>query len=190
MWPWEHLALGYLVYSLAAQAVDGHRVTAATVAALALGTQFPDLVDKPLGWGTTLLPSGLSLAHSVLFAAPFAAVVTTVGAAVGRLGLALAFVLGYLTHLPGDVAYPLLVTGELSLGFLFWPLVPAVEASTVAVVPYIGELAASFLEFLRTPRGRLYLALELALLGAASARWYADGFPGLRRVVGPRTVDR
>ena len=190
MWPWEHLAFGYLVYSLGARAVGRHRLTALAVATLALGTQFPDLVDKPLGWGTTLLPSGLSLAHSLLFALPVAALTITVGAAVGRLAVALAFVTGYLTHLPGDVLYPLIVTGELRLGFLLWPLVPAADASTVAVLPYIGELAARFLGFLQTPRGRLYLALELALLGAASVRWYTDGLPGLRWLVGQRVTDR
>jgi hypothetical protein len=189
VWPWEHLAVGYLVYSVATRALSSHRLTATTVAALAFGTQFPDLVDKPLGWGTTLLPSGLSLAHSVLFAVPFSALVVTVGTAFGRTGVAAAFALGYLTHLPGDVIYPLLVTGDLSLGFLLWPLVPA-DPSTVAVLPFVEELAVRFLRFLRTPRGLLYLILELGLLGAASARWYTDGLPGLRWAIGWSRTDR
>jgi hypothetical protein len=189
VWPWEHLAVGYLVYSVAVRTATGHAPQAAAVFALAVGTQFPDLVDKPLGWGTTLLPSGLSLAHSLLFALPGIALLVSVASAVGRAGLAIAFAVGYLLHLPADVVYPLLVGGDLRLGFLFWPLVPAAE-TTVAIVPYVGRLAGQFLEFLRTPRGQLYLALELGLLGGATLRWYDDGVPGLRWAVGLRTGDR
>jgi hypothetical protein len=189
VWPWEHLAVGYLVYSVAVRTATGNVPQTAAVLALAIGTQFPDLVDKPLGWGTTLLPSGLSLAHSLLVALPLTALALGVARAVGRVGLGVAFAVGYLLHLPGDVVYPLLIGGELNPGFLLWPLVPAAE-TTVAIVPFIGQLAGQFQEFLRTPRGRLYLALELGLLGGATLRWYADGVPGLRWAIGPRTADR
>lgn len=180
MWPWEHLAIGYLVYSIAVRYVAGHTPQTLAVVALGVGTQFPDLVDKPLGWGTTLLPSGQSLAHSLLFVLPIAILAVAGGSVLGHVDVSVAFVIGYLLHLPGDVVYPFLIGGEFRVGFLLWPAVPASEAATVAVVPYVGQLAAQFLDFLATPRGKLYLLLELGLLSIASLRWYADGVPGLR----------
>jgi hypothetical protein len=61
MWPWEHLAVGYLLYSVSC-VLWGRYPTRIGVAALAFGTQFPDLVDKPLGWWLGVLPSGQSFA--------------------------------------------------------------------------------------------------------------------------------
>jgi hypothetical protein len=180
VWPWEHLAIGYLAYSLFVRYVTGHTPQALAVAALVIGTQFPDLIDKPLGWGTSLLPSGTSFAHSLLVAVPLAALAVTATAAVDRGDVGVAFALGYLLHLPADVVYPLLIGRPLNWTFLFWPLLPAPAATTIPIVPFVQELAGQFLTFLSTPRGRLYLLLELGLLGGAMLRWYVDGTPGLR----------
>lgn len=57
MWPWGHVGAGYLVYTLLRRHT-GERPAGAAVLALAVGTQFPDLVDKPLGWTVGLLPGG------------------------------------------------------------------------------------------------------------------------------------
>ncbi|WP_340101288.1 metal-dependent hydrolase [Salinibaculum salinum] len=178
MWPWEHLAIGYLVYSLFVRYVAGHTPQALAVAALVVGTQFPDLIDKPLGWGTSLLPSGTSFAHSLFVAVPLAALAVTATAAVDRADIGVAFAIGYLLHLPADAVYPLLIGRHLNWTFLFWPLLPA-PATTIPIVPFVRELAGQFLAFLSTPRGRLYLLLELGLLGGAILRWYVDGTPGL-----------
>ncbi|MEF8785612.1 MAG: metal-dependent hydrolase [Haloarculaceae archaeon] len=181
MWPWEHLAIGYLAYSLFVRSVAGHTPQALAVAALVIGTQFPDLIDKPLGWETTLLPSsGISLAHSLFVAVPLAALAVAATSVFDRADVGVAFAVGYLLHLPADVVYPLLIGRHLKWTFLFWPLLPAPAAPTVSIVPFVQELAGQFLTFLSTPRGRLYLLLELGLLGGAMLRWYVDGTPGLR----------
>lgn len=180
MWPWEHLAIGYLAYSFFARHAAGHTPQTLAVVALAFGTQFPDLIDKPLGWGTTLLPSGISFAHSLLVAVPLAALAVTAASAADRADLGIAFAIGYLFHLPADAVYPLLIGGGLNWSFLLWPLVPAPEPTTVAILPFVRELADKFLAFLATPSGRLYILLELALVGGATLRWFADGTPGLR----------
>ena len=49
MWPWEHLAIGYLAYSLLGRLAWRRPPTVGTAITVAFGTQFPDLVDKPLG---------------------------------------------------------------------------------------------------------------------------------------------
>jgi hypothetical protein len=197
MWPWEHAAIGYLVYSLSCRALGRRPGQLATVAVL-LGTQFPDLVDKPLGWGIGLLPSGQSLAHSLLVAVPVSAVVLVVAAVWDRrhgptrprTTVAAAFAVGYLSHLPGDVVYSALLGRGLNTDFLLWPLVPAGRAAPVDTVNYIGELLAAFVSFLATPTGRLYLAGELGLLVLAVLVWRADGYPGVRWLFSPGRTAR
>ncbi len=179
MWPWEHLAIGYLAYSFFIRYATGHMPRRLAVVALAFGTQFPDLVDKPLGWGTTLLPSGISFAHSLLVAVPLVALAVGVCSVVDRADVGIAFAIGYLLHLPADAVYPLLIGGRLNWTFFLWPLIPAPEA-TVSIIPFVRDLAGQFLAFLATPRGRLYFLLELGLVGGATLRWYVDGAPGLR----------
>ena len=179
MWPWEHFAVGYVVFSLWCRLNGGDRPHTVAVAAVALGSQFPDLVDKPLGWGTTVLPSGTSLAHSLLVAVPVAVVVVAVGRWVGHSRTATGFALAYLAHLPADVVYPMLLGDGPKLGFLLWPLVPADPTPPTAVVGRAGELFAEFLAALSTPAGYAFLVVEATLLGVAVLLWWTDGHPGL-----------
>ncbi|MFC6954600.1 metal-dependent hydrolase [Halorubellus litoreus] len=119
MWPWGHLGLGYL---LARASVPTDQVRGAHLLAVALGTQFPDLVDKPLAWTFTILPSGRSLAHSVF------ALVVVVGFAwvvcrrYDRPTLAVVFGIGYASHLLGDSLHALVGLEWEFLTFLVWPL--------------------------------------------------------------------
>lgn len=84
MWPWEHLAVGYIGYSLSVRLAGRGVPRPRPVVALAVGTQFPDLVDKPLSWTLGVLPSGHSLAHSLFAALPLATLAVTVGVALDR----------------------------------------------------------------------------------------------------------
>lgn len=179
MWPWEHLACGYLAFSLANRALGGEQPTGRHVAAVTLGTQFPDLVDKPLGWGTTLLPSGISLAHSLLFAVPLSLVVVAVARRAGAPGLGWAFAIGYVAHLPGDIVYPMVFGGPPRLAFLLWPLTETVASDPVPIYGYVLTLLARFLDLLATPAGRVYIVAELCLLGGAAVAWLLDGYPPL-----------
>lgn len=183
MWPWEHLAFGYVLYTLGRRGLGEGPPSDWPVLALAVGTQFPDLIDKPLAWEFGVLPSGLSLAHSLLFALPVTAAAVAVATRGGRRPVGTAFSVGYLSHLLGDVLYSPLTGGELSMGFLLWPLVPR-PAGNGELLATVGRLWVSFVEFLGTPRGRLYLAAELAFLALAFGLWLWDGAPGLPRFGG------
>lgn len=174
MWPWDHAAVGYLLLSAATRLGWQRPPTQRAGVVAVFAALLPDLIDKPLSWGLALLPSGRSLGHSLLVALPLVALVAVVAMAAKRHEIGLGFALGYLSHLAGDVAYPLVVKGELRLGFLFWPVVAADQSGAGGGLPYLTELVASFLAFLLSPAGLLYVAADLALLGGAVAVWLID----------------
>ena len=184
MWPWDHLAVGYLSYFLLTRVTPLERSTAATAVAGAVGTQFPDLVDKPLGWWLDVFPAGTGVAHSLLVAVPLCLVGLLVGWRLGRREVAAAFAVGYLSHLPGDVLYPVALGGERKMWILLWPLTSAPGPGTSRPLSHVLELVVDFLAFLATPRGLTYLALEVLLLGCAALAWYSDGCPGYGRPTG------
>lgn len=124
MWPWGHLAFGYVGYLLVRPAAIRKADRVAVLAAL-FGSQFPDLVDKPLAWGFAALPSGRSLAHSVFALVVVSAVVWAVAVEYDRREAAVAFPVGYVTHLVGDAVVPVYEGSYGELSYLLWPLLPA-----------------------------------------------------------------
>ena len=179
MWPWEHLAVGYVVVSLWWWA-RGRRVDEWVVVAVLLGSQFPDLVDKPLAWTFAVLPSGTTLAHSVFVAAPLSALAVLLAGRRGHGAAGVAFALAYLLHLPGDVLYGTVTVGSPpSVGAVLWPLVPKPPGSDPAglfgeTLYYIGK----YRTFLARPDAVRYLAFEAGLLLTALVLWVRDGRPG------------
>ncbi|PSP62987.1 metal-dependent hydrolase [Halobacteriales archaeon QH_8_64_26] len=169
MWPWGHLAVGYVLYSLFVRAYRGRPPDGLPALLVALGTQFPDLVDKPLAWTVGLLASGRSLAHSLLTATIVIGLLGWYARRQGRSDLAFAFAVGYLSHLFGDAIGPVIAGEYVYLSFLGWPLLPP--------PPYESEggLLAHFGNFALTPTSTVGLALGVAFL----ALWYRDGTPGL-----------
>lgn len=169
MWPWGHLAFGYVLYSTfihlrERRPPDGH----ATVA-LAVGTQFPDLVDKPLAWSLGVLPNGRSLAHSLITAVLLVVLVEFLARRRGGRRIGTAFAVGYFSHLAGDALYPALAGDYLSLGFLAWPLLAPVEYGTEpSFLAHFAELSLDSL-----------VMFELGFGIAVFLLWLADGVPGL-----------
>lgn len=189
MWPWEHFAVGYVAVSLLARRL-GYRVDDRLFVVALFGSQFPDLVDKPLAWTFAVLPSGTTLAHSVFVAVPLGLTVLAWGWRRSGPWLAVAFVVPYLLHLPGDAIYGALTVGAPpSFDALLWPLVPKEPNGQPAGL--IGETLRHLVRyesFLTRPESLRYLLLEAALLGTALVLWVADDRPGLG-IVGP-TVRR
>ena len=180
MWPWEHLAVGYLLCSICFR-LAGRRVDAPAALALAVGTQFPDLVDKPLAWSFGVLQSGVSLAHSVLVAPLVALAVAGLARRTGHAPVGVAFAVGYLSHLPADLLYPLLVGGPVVPEAYLWPVVVVPSSASGSLLATVLAFAERSAAVAVGPRGALYLGVELLLLGAAVALWVADGRPGLPR---------
>ena len=179
MWPWGHLAVAYLVYVVYTRLDPTRRQTAATLTALALGSQFPDLIDKPLAWTFGVLPSGRSLAHSLFTLVLLAVVLHRVAALYRRTDLSEAFTIGAFAHTLTDMS-PTAVAGLLGgdatqvqwLRFLVWPLRPP--------PPYAND--TSFVEQFASLSLEPYVLFQVGLFGLAVAVWIAQGAPGLRSV--------
>lgn len=125
MWPWGHAVVGFLAYAAVTFGRRRRAPTTGETALVLLGTQVPDVVDKPLAWHLHVLPSGRSLAHSLLTAAVLVGLAAALANRCERPEATPAFGVGYLTHLLTDVPSEVL-SGEFGgATFLLWPLLPA-----------------------------------------------------------------
>ena len=159
VWPWGHLAVGYVLYSLFTRIRYGRPPDGLSALMLAFGTQFPDLIDKPLAWTFHILASGRSLAHSLFTTLVVIAVITWYARRRERLDLAGAFAIGYLSHLVTD-----------GFGsYLFWPLLPGPSYTPD------GGILAFFRQIELTPSVVFQLILALVVFGI----WLWDGAPGI-----------
>ena len=169
MWPWGHLAAGYLLYTAYSRLGDGATLQGPAVVAVAVGTQLPDLVDKPLAWTFALLPSGRSLAHSLFAATVAIAVVGWYARRRGDSEIGSAFAIGYLSHLVTDGIGPFLAGDYAKLTYLGWPLLPPPDYGVER--GFVAHLARLDLSSLGSVQ--VLLAAFVVLL------WYRDGAPGL-----------
>ncbi|WP_254272353.1 metal-dependent hydrolase [Haloarcula marina] len=168
MWPWGHAAVGYLLYALLVRS-NGRTPAGSSVIALGLGTQFPDLVDKPLGWTLGLLPGGRSLAHSLLTLTVLAAVLWYVGHRYRRQDLTFPFLFGSVSHVLSDGLYAALEGNYGDLSYLLWPVLPVPEADVEqSFLAHFAELTLSST-----------VTFEIVLFVAATVIWVVDGAPGL-----------
>lgn len=168
MWPWGHLAFAYVLYSSFVHLRYRLPPTWPGVALVALGSQAPDLVDKPLAWTFNVLPTARSLAHSLIIGTVI--IIITV-AILRRFDLpGWPFALGYYSHIVGDSFRAVLDGRFHDLVFLVWPLLPlnTADKPTVGIVQYLlnARLEGTVL-------------LELGLAGIVFAWWILDGAPGV-----------
>lgn len=170
MLPWGRAAVGYLLYTAVCRYSDRKGPTAggAAVLVLAVGTQFADLVDKPLAWYLGALPSGRSLAHSLFVAVALLIVLDRLAVRYDRRDLSVAFTVGHLTHLAGDTIYGL-GDGVEAFSFLLWPVIPQTGTETgYTILQMLIELTLS-------PVG----LFESVLFVAATGLWISHRAPGL-----------
>lgn len=146
MFPLGHAAFAYLWY--VGIAAVGRRPLPVHwgLVPLAVGSQLPDLLDKPLSY-YGLLVSGRSLGHSVftglllivlvwLVSQRVADVESPIVARVAEL-TPLAFTVGYLSHLLADSLEALLAGRYGELPFLFWPVLSPLEYPNDDISPLL-----------------------------------------------------
>lgn len=169
MWPWGHLAVGYLCYSMLSHLRFRRSPTGRATLLVVFGTQLPDLIDKPLAWTFGILPSGRSLAHSLFFAAAIVGFAYLYSRRRGQSELGIAFGVGYLSHLFSD-ALPHVIHGDyVYLSFLGWPVLPP--------APY-GVEAGLIEHFARIEFTPLFI-FQITLGAITVLLWLYDGHPGL-----------
>lgn len=165
MLPLAHAAFGYLVYATLGRSPDPDL---SALVALGLGTQFPDLVDKPLA-NRRVLVSGRSLAHSLVVGLPLLTGLWRLAGRRGASRLAAAFTVGYATHLAGDMLGPL-TDGEWgALRPLGWPVIAAVDYDADVISPIVR---------IRESYSRPFPRTDLLLGGAALLVWVRARFAG------------
>ena len=168
MWPLGHVAVAYLCYAGLRRARDGMPAREFALVALLVGSQLPDLVDKPLSWYLGVLPTGRSLAHSLVVIGPLVALAYLVARRYGRAEYGIAAGVGAGSHLLADV-FPVL-WGAADPAILVWPLLPLEPYPDGA--PTIAGLLAESL-------GEPYFLAEFVLAAIAVVVWRHEGYPGL-----------
>lgn len=191
MWPWGHLAFGYLLYSPLVRLWRGRPPTGGATLALGVAALFPDLLDKGLSWWLGLFPQGYSVGHSVFVAVPLGLLAVLAARARGRVAVGVAVAVGYWSHLVGDVLFALALREPHAFARVLWPL--------VTLPPYATEFAgtdrllyylARWLTYLRTVEDPTAIAIYVAPLVLALLLWLVDGAPVLADLWRAARVDR
>lgn len=168
--PVTHTAFAYLLYVLYAGvrrvwATDGVRIPAKWgLIPIGFGSQFPDLIDKPLAYWDVLV-YGRSLAHSVF---SFAIVCVSLWWVLDvnprgvvswmsrrlRVITPAAFAIGYGSHLIGDAYQGLMAGAWFDVRFLVYPLYGVPRSAADQVSPW-----ARILEMYREPAAAMHLEI-------------------------------
>lgn len=174
MWPWAHVAAGYLLLSGALWLRSRRRPSGVEALAAGAGAVLPDLIDKPLAWRFEVLPYGRTLAHSLLVAGAALLLVGVIARRYDHWTVYAAFAVGYLAHLAGDAYQPVLLGNWEEMFFLAWPLAAAPESSdTASVLAYLQDIE---------PTPFFLLGLGVTLFGVAV--WWRQGRPGVSTALG------
>ncbi|SER61652.1 metal-dependent hydrolase [Natrinema salaciae] len=169
MWPWGHFAVAYLLYTAVTHRRFGRPPRAVPAIALAIGSQTPDLIDKPLAWNVGLLPGGRTLTHTLFAAALVVPAVLLVADRLEARTVGVGFLVGYCSHLLADVP-PTVLSGEFAgAAYLLWPVLEQPPEEPVA-----GILDAFLHYYTMGP----YQWLQFGLFALAVLAWYRDGAPG------------
>lgn len=123
MRPIEHLLIALLVVGCYVCIRDRRLPSLELTAVTFVGSQFPDLIDKPLALQLHVIPTGRVFMHSLPFAIPVALVVILYSWKTDRLRGGGAFVFAYASHIVTDNSQTL-AAGEVS-NDLLWPFVSA-----------------------------------------------------------------
>jgi len=168
MWPLGHAAVAYLSYTGLCRSRNRVPQGSLAVVALLVGSQLPDLVDKPLSWYLGILPTGRSLGHSLFVIVPLVGLVYALSRRSGHEEYAIAFGVGLGAHLLAD-GLPVL-WGDADIALMLWPIL-SLEAYPDGAPTIAGLLGDSL--------GEPYFLVEFLLAGLAAAIWQRDGYPGL-----------
>jgi len=169
MFPWGHAAVAYLLYS-GHQRRSRRDLTTVTVVTVLVASQLPDLIDKPLAWHLAVLPSGRSLAHSLLTGSLILGTLVAVLLALEARRLVAPLAIGAVSHSLADALRATLAVNPADLTFLAWPVLPTPSydgpESVLGHFASIDPLAP-------------FVLFQFLLVALALVVWHRDGRPGL-----------
>ena len=196
MLPHAHLAVGYLLASGLVRATRDRSIAGREALFVVVGTQLPDLIDKPLAVVVGgAFASGRTAGHSLLFAIPGILVFGAVfRRRYGPLLPVVLFTVGYVSH-PFLDASVFVLQGTLArdfveVGFILWPVGLPVDG-IVGVLERSPDIERVIRAKPRwtaryVPSGanlsRVIRVVELILASAAAIRWLADEAPGVEAI--------
>ena len=131
MLPIEHFIVAFLPVLGYSIGRDRKLPTPRLTALAFVGSQFPDLIDKPLAHQFGLLPSGRVGMHSLPISVPFVCVIIAYGWYTDRRRLASVFAFAHLSHLLADNYKPLLGATPSVSPDLLWPFTQPVARAAV-----------------------------------------------------------
>ena len=127
MFPAAHFAVAVLPVVAYVVARDRRLPSPRLVGVVFVGSQLPDLIDKPLAHQFGLIPSGRMFMHSLPVAVPFVLIVGLYASKTGRRRLGLAFAFAHLSHLVADNYKAVLRANPQFPADLLWPFAPPVS---------------------------------------------------------------
>jgi membrane-bound metal-dependent hydrolase YbcI (DUF457 family) len=131
MFPIEHFIVAVVPVIAYILVRDRRPPAVRLLAVVFVGSQFPDLIDKPLAHQFGIIPSGRVFMHSLPVAVPFLAAVALYGWKTDRNRLSSAFAFAYLSHLLADNYRPLLAPIPTVSPDLLWPFTRPVTRAPV-----------------------------------------------------------
>lgn len=189
MYPWGHLAVGYVAYTCWRRLVSRMPPGDRAVFVLVLATQFPDLVDKSLQFGFGLY-DGRSVGHSLLVVLPLCVGLYVVARRYGSDEVGAPFTVGLLSHLAADSVPALLPNSTRpDPTYLLWPVLEPPSYEIQNPEEHVERLLAAVQGETARQVATDLLFLEGILVLSLGVLWAVDGFPG-GRAVWRFTIDR
>ncbi|PGF15183.1 metal-dependent hydrolase [Natrinema sp. CBA1119] len=177
MWPWEHLAFAYVLYSLTRNVLSRTAPSTQETIAVAVGSQFPDLLDKPLAWTFGVMETGYAVGHSI-FAAPFIILVAyAVAARRGDRILAGAFAFAHLSHPVADLLNRILSGRAVDLRIVLWPIESPPPATQGGFIDHFARYFIQYVNAIVAGGLTLQVVFQSLLALAVLALWLFDGAP-------------
>ncbi len=168
MFPWGHLAFGYVAYTLFNRLYFDSFPDGPPVIVLGITALLPDLVDKPLSWSLGIFPSGRALFHSLLVLLPLSAAIYWLSHRTHRASIGHSAIIGLLSHAVGDILDTLFTEPLYDIPiWLLWPLL-SVPTDENAGYHYLWEISAD-----------PFFYFETSLTVFAIALWFRHGVPGI-----------
>lgn len=177
MWPWEHLAFAYVLYSLLTNVIFRASPSTGETIVVIVGSQVPDLIDKPLAWTFGITETGYSIGHSIFVAPIVCLAVYAVASRRGHSALAGAFSLAYLSHPFADLLSQFLREPVVDLRTILWPIASPPPGSRGGFLDHFVRYFVRYVNQLLAGGLTLQVALQSLLGLAVVVLWLSDGAP-------------